>query len=379
MQLLSARIQNFKSLEDVTLSFRNLTIIVGANATGKSNCLQVLQLFQFIIKTNFSLALTSVDNLLKDPTNPLRISFCLDSENKSLEYQFMVSLNRDRSFFSTEKLQIENATIIEVSNNQGFVMDEDGQNKQNYHSNESILALKNAGFFGNKPLTLKLSDFIKSWKFYDFEPGLLRGRALALERRIDTHGEFFEDILFFYSQINPDIFDNINQELKWCLDISLLPNAQDKLPKILVKEGGNQNLLSLYNVSDGTLRIIFYCVLLYDPYLAPLIGIEEPERNLHPAVLMKVATILKKLSQRTQVILTTHSSQLLDCFTTQDLAEDVSILLLSKPDEHGTQVFQLEQLRQEQESLADWMANFGIGSAVYHSNLLEETLQAEYA
>ncbi|MFM7384377.1 MAG: AAA family ATPase [Microcystaceae cyanobacterium] len=377
MKLLSARMQNFKSLEDVTLNFCDLTMIVGANATGKSNCLEVLKLFQSITKTNLPSALTSVDNLLKDPTKPLKLSFCLEAESKSLEYQFIVSQNSDQSFSLTEKLQIENQTIIEVMNNQGFVMDEDGQNKQSYHSNESILALKTAGYFGNKPLTLKLSDFIKSWQFYDFEPSLLRGRALALERTIDTNGEYFEDILFFYSQVHPEIFNNINQELKWCLDISLVRNTQGQSPKIFVQEGSQK--LSLNSVSDGTLRIIGYCTLLYHPNLAPLVGIEEPERNLHPAVLMNVATILTKLSQRTQVILTTHSSQLLDCFTTEDLAEDISILLLSKPDDHGTQVFQLEKLRLEQESLADWMENFGIGSAVYHSNLLEGVLQAQYA
>ena len=49
MKLISARIRNLKSLEDVTLNFRDLTIIVGANATGKSNCLEALRWFGMFV------------------------------------------------------------------------------------------------------------------------------------------------------------------------------------------------------------------------------------------------------------------------------------------------------------------------------------------
>jgi AAA15 family ATPase/GTPase len=49
MKLISARIRNFKSLEDVTLNFRDLTIIVGANATGKSNCLKALEFLKELL------------------------------------------------------------------------------------------------------------------------------------------------------------------------------------------------------------------------------------------------------------------------------------------------------------------------------------------
>ena len=49
MRLISAKIKNFKSLEDVELDFRDLTIIVGANATGKSNCLKALEFLNRIL------------------------------------------------------------------------------------------------------------------------------------------------------------------------------------------------------------------------------------------------------------------------------------------------------------------------------------------
>jgi predicted ATPase len=148
--------------------------------------------------------------------------------------------------------------------------------------------------------------------------------------------------------------------------------------ELRVKEVDGQKI-KLSGLSDGTLRIIGYYVLLHQDDLPPLIGIEEPERNLHPAILSSVASILQKLSQRTQIIITTHSSQLLDCFSSDEINSDISVLLLSKKDASGTQVFRLDELSKKREDLAEWMRDFGVGSAVYHSNLLQELLEPQYA
>ena len=91
-----------------------------------------------------------------------------------------------------------------------------------------------------------------------------------------------------------------------------------------------------------------------------------------------IASILKSLSQRTQVIITTHSSQLLDCFISDEINSDISVLLLNQKDASGTQVFRLDELSQEREDLAEWMRDFGVGSAVYNSNLLQELLESQY-
>jgi predicted ATPase len=137
--------------------------------------------------------------------------------------------------------------------------------------------------------------------------------------------------------------------------------------------------IPLAEMSDGTLRIIAYYVLLCEDNLPPLIGIEEPERNLHPKLFSPLTTVLKKLSKKTQLIITTHSSQLLDCFTLEEIQDDVMVLCLSKKDNKGTQVFALDELGEKREDLADWMQDFGVGSAVYNSNLLEEVLEEQYA
>ncbi|PZV11890.1 MAG: hypothetical protein DCF22_13510 [Leptolyngbya sp.] len=118
-----------------------------------------------------------------------------------------------------------------------------------------------------------------------------------------------------------------------------------------------------------------YCTLLHTPEGPTLVGIEEPERNLHPGILKDIAAIIKRLSQKIQVVITTHSSQLLDCFSLDDINSTTSVILLRKGKDSGTEAFLLDDLSLCREDLADWMASFGVGSAIYHSNLLQDMLE----
>lgn len=68
-------------------------------------------------------------------------------------------------------------------------------------------------------------------------------------------------------------------------------------------------------LSDGTLRYLCLLTVLCHPDPGPLICIEEPELGLHPDALSELATLLVEASERTQVIVTTHSEMLLDAFT----------------------------------------------------------------
>ena len=70
-------------------------------------------------------------------------------------------------------------------------------------------------------------------------------------------------------------------------------------------------------LSDGTVRYLCLLAILCDPDPPPLIGIEEPELGLHPDLLPKVADLLKSASERTQIIVTTHSDILIDALTDQ--------------------------------------------------------------
>jgi predicted ATPase len=131
----------------------------------------------------------------------------------------------------------------------------------------------------------------------------------------------------------------------------------------------------LERASDGTLRLIAYHILLNQAEHPSLIAIEEPERNLHPGALKESGSILDQLAEQTPVIITTHSSQLLDTFNPDDLSDKLGVLLLQNKPGIGTEVMNLEEVSQDRKALKGWIEDFGIGSAIFHSELLQDVME----
>jgi predicted ATPase len=104
-------------------------------------------------------------------------------------------------------------------------------------------------------------------------------------------------------------------------------------------------------LSDGTLRYLCLLAILCDPDPPPLICIEEPELGLHPDILPKLADLLKAASERTQVIVTTHSDILVDEMT--DTPE--AVVVCSKQDG------QTRMKRLEAAELAKWLDDYRLG------------------
>ncbi|NQT19891.1 MAG: AAA family ATPase [Planctomycetes bacterium] len=78
--------------------------------------------------------------------------------------------------------------------------------------------------------------------------------------------------------------------------------------------------MELWDLSDGVLRFLCLAVALLNPAPPPLIAIDEPEAGLHPKLLPLVADMIKGASENTQVLVTTHSPDLLNCFDLKDIA-----------------------------------------------------------
>ncbi|MNV58434.1 hypothetical protein D3C71_1508120 [compost metagenome] len=104
-------------------------------------------------------------------------------------------------------------------------------------------------------------------------------------------------------------------------------------------------------LSDGTLRYLCLLAILCHPNPPPLICIEEPELGLHPDVLPTLANLLKDASERTQLIVTTHSDGLVDAMTDQPEAVIVA--------ERGPQGTTLTRL--DVEKLKPWLEKYRLG------------------
>ncbi|MBP7937489.1 MAG: AAA family ATPase [Phycisphaerae bacterium] len=121
--------------------------------------------------------------------------------------------------------------------------------------------------------------------------------------------------------------------------------------QVYLHEEGLKAPVAATRLSDGTLRFLALLAILLSPETAPLICIEEPELGLHPDAMSLLADLLTEASEKTQLIVTTHSDVLISALTEQ--AESV---LVCEYLENGTELRRLESAK-----LKHWMAKYRLG------------------
>ena len=378
------RIENFRSLQNVTLPLKPLTVLVGPNASGKSSVLDALNLFNRMMIVENPPPPEFIQDLLW-VGGADNITFQLHAKVKETPalYELNLEAAADNPFIAEELLvnNVENVKVISVQKGQGIVQDEDGKNKTKYNSNK--LALRSAGDYGNKPVTSALTEFVKSWKTYEFALSLVRGgirtfspatTGISESPELDSYGRQLADVLWDWATNTPEDFQNVSESLAASTKREIALRTVDGDNQLCLLEG-YENPVPLKWASDGTLRLVAYYILPNQIKLPSLIAIEEPEQGLHPGVLSDLAKMLEQTAERTQVIITTHSSQLLDAFKPENLSSSLGVLLLNNPPGQGTEVLNIEHIRQKREALDHWIADFGIGSAIFDSQLLQDLME----
>ena len=383
--LKSIHVENFRSLRDVTLPLKPLTVLVGPNASGKSNALRALEALNMMITDKSPPSVSEIQDL-RWAGEANHIAFELHTQVGETLTEYQLELKAEaRNPFAVEELLVDGVKIISIQSGEGVVQDEDGNNETRYRSNQ--LALKSAGDYGDKPVTKTLMGFIKAWEFYNFQPEFMRIYYDDLEENplnelpeirkslgLDYFGFSLPEMLSDWHKNTPERFRNVSDSLEAATSFRIDQRSINGDNQLCLLEG-YKNPIRLVEASDGTLRLIAYYTLLSRTKLPPLIAIEEPEHNMHPGALTEIAKILRQIAARSQVIITTHSSQLLDAFSSASLSDSVGILFLRNLPGRGTEVLNLEDLRKDRAALDGWIEDFGIGSAIFESELLQDLME----
>lgn len=129
------------------------------------------------------------------------------------------------------------------------------------------------------------------------------------------------------------------------------PKISGGTVQIFLREAGLSQPVPATRLSDGTLRYLCLLTILCHPEPPPLVCIEEPELGLHPDILPTIAELLIDASQRTQLVVTTHSDTLISA-----LSEVPESVLVCERDQKGTHLRRLKQ-----EPLSDWLDRYTLG------------------
>jgi predicted ATPase len=125
------------------------------------------------------------------------------------------------------------------------------------------------------------------------------------------------------------------------------------------EEVNSDMYLNGYSFSDGTIRFIALATLLLQSKLPEVIIIDEPELGLHPAAINKLAALIKRASKSSQIILSTQSTNLVNCF------EPENIIVVDREDEQT--VFK----RLNPADLSVWMDEYNYSiSDMWETNLI---------
>ena len=152
-----------------------------------------------------------------------------------------------------------------------------------------------------------------------------QGEPAVKRRLLDALGKFYEGITDFHVKI------------------------EGSTVQLFLEEG--DVVIPATRLSDGTLRYLCLLAVLCHPQPPPLICIEEPELGLHPDILPTVSKLLLEASERSQLIVTTHSDMLVDALTN----EWWSIVVCEKRD--GQTVMR----RLDEKKMAAWLENYRLG------------------
>lgn len=355
------RIQNYRSLKDVTLgqTFENqrkaeklprLMAVIGANGVGKSTLLDALGFLGDCLNEGVEAACDKQHRGGFERLRTLGISepiqfeirYRHEPQERPISYSLHIDIDhRGRACVVYERLrQRRNRSpnghpysFLELTHGSGHVwsgVEIDGiEGKQKIDidmSDRQVLGISTLGTLVDHPRISQFRAFLGGWYLSYFVPELARTQPMSgADPHLNRRGDNLAKYLQFIERERPAGFRKM---LSWIA--SRIPGIQEiksvKAPdgRLLLEfhaEGFKEPFYQ-QDMSDGSLKLLAYLLLMEDPEPAPLIGIEEPENGLHHQLLTSLAQALQAFALKSrgpQVLVTTHSPYLVDALTPSEV------------------------------------------------------------
>jgi predicted ATPase len=321
------RIRNYKSIEKCDVRLSSLTILVGRNGSGKSNFLDALRFVSDSLKSPIDHALQlrgGIDAVRRISTgHPHNFAISLEVSlltGESATYQFEITA-KAKGGFDVRHEQLE----ITGHSSSGLYLVKSGRLVKSSEKNmppllPDRLYLTNAA---GLPVFRPLYDALSSMGFYNLNPDAMKElQNPDAGELLHRDGSNIASVVARLTTEKPENMERVDEFLRTIVPgivgaerISLGPRETLQFKQAVE---GSKHPWKFYatNMSDGTLRafgmLVAVTQLANGNFSVSLVGIEEPETALHPAAAGAVMDALREAAERTQVIVTTHSTDLLD-------------------------------------------------------------------
>ena len=328
------KVRNFRALQEV--EFRNLTpmtVLLGPNGSGKST---VFDVFAFLaecfeiglrrawdrrgrareLKTRGAEGAVTIEIKYRErPKTPLITYHLAVDEPAGAPVVVRESLSWKRQSYGAP------FRFLEYQRGQGQAASGEAPDAEDQRvdiplKSSDLLAVNALGQFQEHPRVAALRDFIMGWHVSYLSAESARGlQEAGPHERLTRTGDNLANVIQYLAEQYPERLERLFHALRARvprIERVLAETMQDGRLLLQIKDAPFSHPVLARFASDGTLKMLAYLVLLYDPEPPPFVGIEEPENFLHPRLLHGLAEECREASARTQLLVTTHSPFFID-------------------------------------------------------------------
>ncbi len=328
------RVENYRALRSIEIrEITPFTVLLGPNGSGKSTIFDVFnflaECFQFGLRHAWDRRGRAKELKTRGQTGPVVIELKYREQPGQPVITYHLALNEGPrgAYVAEEWLQWRRGEhgkpfrFLDYQNGQGRAISGELPDEQDRRvdiplKSPDLIAVNALGQFAEHPRVAALREFITDWYVSYLSIEDTRGQPEAgPQERLSKTGDNLANVIQYLRERHPErldqIFDTLRRRVPR-LEKVLADSMPDGRLLLQIKDAPfDQPILSRF-ASDGTLKMLSYLVVLYDPDPPQFIGIEEPENFLHPRLLPDLGEECRKATEHSQLLVTTHSPFFLD-------------------------------------------------------------------
>lgn len=346
MRVETLKIQNFKVFKDVRITnIPSMAVFLGMNGAGKSTFFDVFGFLNDCLTKNVKAALAARGGYSEvisreqsgniqfviqfretkdDPLITYELSIGLDNKVQPVVVKETVRFRRGQSGAPFKVLDFaygEGEAAIGIFKTRSDI--EKAERRIQKLESPDILAIKGLGQFKEFDVIVALRKLIEDWYVSDFHIDDARQRNEAgYSENLSKKGDNLANVAKYIYDYHRDIFDDILQKMKDRVPgvSSVNASISDEYVVLRFADSKFKNPFSARFVSDGTIKMFAYLIMLNDPKPHTLLCIEEPENQLYPKLLPILAEEFRAYSEKGgQVFISTHSPDFLNAVELSEL------------------------------------------------------------
>ena len=353
MKIEKIRIKNFKVYRETEIrDLPNMCVFLGANGAGKSTLFEIFGFLSDALKSNVKTALNKrggykevysrngsgdieIEIKFRNPElegkrQPLityELSVGLNNMNQPIVSKEILSYRRGQTGRPYRFLEFSNGKGNAIINESEFEIAKQEfkeQREEQTLDSPDILAIKGLGQFQKFQAISSFRRLLENWYVSNFQIHAAQNiEDTGLSEHLSTTGDNLAQVTKFIYENYPDTFKTILQKMSERVPGIEKVEATETIDGRIVlqfSDGSFKDPFISRFVSDGTIKMFAYLILLYDPKPHPLLCIEEPENFLHPELLIELAEEFREYANRGgQVFISSHSPDFVNALEIDEL------------------------------------------------------------